>query len=104
MPAIYTKRGQVSAYGLACGYEDVYTRDTENGPVNFALSYNGCTYDVNVIPLGALREFVEIQGKGKVLMGWAQFDTLAEARKFHKRLALSPSVGFAYAECLTKHY
>ena len=85
MPSIYTQRGQVSAYGLACGYADVYTMSTESGDVEVRLTDNGCTYDVKILPLG------------KVMAGWAQFDKLADARKFYKRLRLATSLSQACA-------
>lgn len=104
MPSIYTQRGQVSAYGLACGYADVYTMSAESGDVEVRLTDNGCTYDVKVIAHGQPLTWFDLPDGRKVLAGWAQFDKLADARKFHKRLALTTSVGMAYAECLTQHY
>lgn len=102
MPSIYTQRGQVSAYGLACGYADVYTMSTESGDVEVRLTDNGCTYDVDVVSAKAQpRPWIDLPGGGKVMAGWAQFDKLADARKFHKRLRLATSLGQAYAECLS---
>lgn len=104
MPSIYTQRGQVSAYGLACGYADDYTLPAEIGDVRVRLTYNGCTYDVNVIAYGQQLTWFDLPDGRKVIAGWAQFDRLADARKFYKRLRLVTSLGQAYAECICQHY
>lgn len=96
--------GSISAYGLACGYIDVKTRELESGrTAEIRLSYNGNSYDVDAALPGEYRERIELSDGSQIISGWAQFDKLSDARKFQRRL-MSPhvtSLGVAYAHCLT---
>ena len=100
-PAMNLKNGDVSAYALACGYIDVKTRTTESGKdVEIRLSNNGSSYDVDAVIPGEPREFIN-----GIMSGWAQFDTLTEARKFQRHLAKSPNirtVSDMFTYCLTR--
>ncbi len=98
---INRSNGDVSAYGLACGYVDVKTRELESGrTAEVRLSHNGNNYDVDIWVGNP--EFIDLPNGGKIKAGWAQFDKLSDARKFQRRL-MSPhvaSLGVAYAHCL----
>lgn len=99
--------GDVSAYGLACGYLDEKRRQLQNGDsVVITLSFNGCTYDVDVTPPGnAPREWITTSSGRHIISGWAQFDRLGDARKFQRRLAKAPHIrttGDMFAHCLVE--
>lgn len=112
MPNMRLRDGSLSAYALGCGYIDVMTRDTEEPfgrHLEIRLSYNGCTYDVE---LGGdaftCREWdrMELPGFGKVSPGWAQFDRLSDARKYQRHLASArnlQTVGGVVADMYLKH-
>lgn len=67
---IYTKRGNLSAYGLSCGYIE----RIEDGCIVVQLSHEHGIYHV----------------KKKVIEGkwstWQSYDTLTEARQVYKNL------------------
>lgn len=103
MPTFQNADGSVSQYGLVCGYIDRHTRKLASGKtVDFDLEFNGCTYDVTVTGYTEagdveLRGWVSqlcgescthsaIYGHSKFWAGWAQFDSLTEARKFKRRI------------------
>jgi len=69
---IHTKRGNLSAYGLSCGYAERYTTKD----VRIELSKEYCCYHV--------------KASGKTHEGkwqeWQSFDTLTEARKALSRI------------------
>lgn len=95
----HTKRGDVSAYGLAIGLVESKERATESGRIwRFSLAWNGASYDVNAFDTDSPREYIETTF-GKVLAGWAQFDTLTDARKFYRRISSMPDTYLINAEC-----
>lgn len=97
MSEINLKDGRVSAYGLACGYIDRDTLFTESGRTFYVdLAFNGCSYDVDAYYSGEPRDRID-----GVMTGWAQFDTLTEARRFKARLMRASDVGTVHAHCLT---
>ena len=87
------KDGGLSAYALGCGYIDVMTRDTEEPfgrQLEVRLSYNGCTYDVELSgDAFTCRNWdrMELPSGAKVSPGWVQFDRLSDARKYQRHLA-----------------
>lgn len=84
---INLKNGDISAYGLACGYIDVKPHTTaDNVDMEIRLSFNGATYDVDAVISGEAREFLPAPSGHKIMSGWAQFDTLTDARKFQRSL------------------
>jgi len=96
MPETKLADGRVSAYGLACGYIDRDTLVTESGRVfHVDLTANGCTYDVDAYYADEPR--YRIDG---VVVGWAQFDRLTDARRFKAKLMRAGDVGMAHAACI----
>lgn len=109
MPNMTLKNGSVSAYGLVCGGIDIKHRETVSGKiVDIQLSYNGATYDVDVIIPGEFREWIDLENGSRVIAGWAQFDKLGDARKFQQRLATGRNIqttGDMFAHCIAAmHY
>lgn len=93
--------GSPSAYGLACGYAQTDTLVTEDGrKFHLRLSYNGCTYDVDLVPDEGPREWVRLPNGIRLVTGWAQFDNLTPARKFYRKMLRARNVGEAYAACI----
>lgn len=94
--------GSLNAYALACGYIDtVATREIDNGATAYAkLSYNGATYDVHVTRSDEYMSMIELNDGRRILAGWAQFDTLTEARKFIRKLRASKGFTEWIAACI----
>src|SRR5690606_27421826 len=93
--------GSLSAYALACGYVQSDALVTEDGRrFHLRLSYNGCTYAVDLVPAVGLRGWTRLPNGVKVVTGWAQFDNLTPARKFYRKILRSRNVGEAYAACI----
>ena len=87
------KNGALSQYALSCGYIDVVRHNLLDVEVH--LSDNGCTYDVHVSgPELQARypHFIPMPSGGRICAGWAQFDSLTEARQFQRKLARMDSV------------
>lgn len=85
---ITNKDGSLNAYALACGYVDtVITREIDNGATAYVrLSHNGASYDVRVSRSDEYMDMIELPSGSRIRAGWAQFDTLSEARKFIRKL------------------
>lgn len=83
------KDGSLNSYALACGYIDtVITRELDNDATAYVkLSHNGATYDVHITRSDEYMEMIELNDGRRILAGWAQFDSLAEARKFIRKLS-----------------
>lgn len=86
-PRFYNKDGTLTHYAMGCGY--IQTESIKESQLR--LSYNGCTFDVKVWHDHELPHFAENPYRGgRTKTGWAQFDTLTEARRawraFRKRL------------------
>lgn len=97
MPETNLKDGRVSQYGLACGYIDRDARLCESGrEFIIDLSCNGATYDVDAYFDGETRQ--RYQG---VVEGWAQFDTLTEARKFKSRIMRMRNTASVIVACMS---
>lgn len=96
------KDGSLNAYALACGYIDtVITRKLDNGATAYVkLSYNGASYDVRVSRSDEYMEMIELNDGRRILAGWAQFDTLTEARKFIRKLRGHRGVTEWIAACI----
>ena len=67
---IKTKRGNLTAYGLGCGYVE----RTEDGQITVQLSHEYCVYHVKK---------KVIEGKWAI---WQSYDTLKEAQQAYKNL------------------
>lgn len=90
-PNLYLTNGELSAYGLACGY-------LERSPVNVngdevELRHDGC-YHVHVREAGVTVDsetrmplWVESEEGSKVRADWHTFDTLTEARRFYRTVS-----------------
>lgn len=101
MSKIHNKSGELSAYGLACGYIDCRFPTLGDGTeVEVRLSYNGCTYDVEAGRMMISPGWVERQDGSKIVEGWAQFDKLGEARSFAKRISRAESWDDLVEYCL----
>ena len=89
----HLKNGALSQYALACGYADIMSHSQLDLEVH--LSDNGCTYDVHVSGPELQSRYprnIPTPGGGKICPGWAQFDSLTEARQFQRKLARMDSV------------
>ena len=87
------KGGALSQYALACGYID--TAHHGRLDLEVQLSDNGCTYDVEVSGAelqARYPHYIPTRGGGKICPGWAQFDSLTEARQFQRKLVRMGSV------------
>lgn len=89
--------GSMSAYALACGYlqRSHWGTGREGSDMRrLELSHNGSCYEINVTAYGPShgpRRRIELAGNapgyggGSMLAGWAQVDTLTEARKLYRQ-------------------
>src|SRR5690606_27334539 len=72
----HNKDGSLTHYALACGYVQSETMVTEDGrEFDLRLSYNGCTYDVDIVPVEGPRDWTLLPNGVKLVSGWAQFDS-----------------------------
>lgn len=69
---ISTKRGNLSAYGLACGYIE----RTEDGQNIVQLSHEHCIYHVK-------KKVMDTDTKWSI---WQSYDTLKDAQQAYKNL------------------
>ena len=69
---IKTKRGNLSAYGLGCGYVE----RTEDGQITVQLSHEHCTYHVK-------KKVIATDTRWSI---WQSYDTLKEAQQAYKNL------------------
>ena len=97
----HNKDGSLTHYALACGYVQSETMVTEDGrEFDLRLSYNGCTYDVDIVPVEGPRDWTLLPNGVKLVSGWAQFDSLTAARRMYRKILRTRNVGEAYAACL----
>lgn len=100
-PKFRNADGTLTAYALACGYVQSDTLATEDGRrFHLRLSHNGCTYDIDLVPDVGAREWTRLPNGGKIVTGWAQFDSLTPARKLYRKVLRARNVGEAYVACL----
>jgi len=69
---IYTKRGNLSAYGLSCGYVE----RLEDGCITVQLSHEHCTYHVK-------KKVIATDTRWTI---WQSYYTLKEAQQAYKNL------------------
>lgn len=87
-PSLYLTNGELSAYGLACGYLE-QSPDNGNGD-SVELRHDGC-YHVHIREAGVTVDsetripfWIDSDEGSKIRADWHTFDTLTEARRFYR--------------------